>query len=53
MRFIMADDLGVYDVGCYGQKLICTPNIDRPAEEGIALPIAPRERRCAHPRAAC
>lgn len=33
--FIMADDLGLGDVGCYGQKYIKTPNIDRLAEEGI------------------
>ncbi len=32
--FIMADDLGVFDAGCYGQKLIRTPNIDRLAGEG-------------------
>lgn len=32
--FIMADDLGYGDLGCYGQKLIQTPNIDRLAEEG-------------------
>lgn len=32
--FIMADDLGPHDVGCYGQKLIATPNIDRLAAEG-------------------
>ena len=31
----MADDLGVYDVGCYGQKHILTPNIDRLAAEGL------------------
>jgi len=31
----MADDLGVYDLGCYGQKLIGTPNIDRLAAEGM------------------
>jgi arylsulfatase A-like enzyme len=30
----MADDMGVYDLGCYGQKLIQTPNIDRLAKEG-------------------
>ncbi|MDF1824700.1 MAG: exo-alpha-sialidase [Verrucomicrobiales bacterium] len=33
--FIMADDLGYGDLGCYGQKLIQTPNIDRLADEGI------------------
>lgn len=33
--FIMADDLGLGDVGCYGQKYIKTPNIDRMAQEGI------------------
>ncbi|HEX2976571.1 MAG TPA: sulfatase-like hydrolase/transferase [Bacteroidales bacterium] len=33
--FIMADDLGYGDIGCYGQKLIRTPNIDRMAQEGI------------------
>ncbi|WP_437204950.1 arylsulfatase [Planctomicrobium sp. SH664] len=32
--FIMADDLGVFDLGCYGQKLIQTPNIDQLAREG-------------------
>ena len=33
--FIMADDLGYGDLGCYGQKLIATPHIDRLAAEGI------------------
>ncbi|MFN7919641.1 MAG: arylsulfatase [Bryobacteraceae bacterium] len=32
--FIMADDMGVYDLGCYGQKMIRTPNIDRLAQQG-------------------
>lgn len=32
--FIMADDLGYADLGCYGQKRIQTPNIDRLAAEG-------------------
>jgi len=31
---IMADDLGIGDLGCYGQKQIATPNIDRLAAEG-------------------
>ena len=33
--FIMADDLGYGDLGCYGQTLIQTPNIDRLAAQGI------------------
>jgi arylsulfatase A-like enzyme len=32
--FIMADDLGYGDLGCYGQKSISTPNIDQMAAEG-------------------
>ncbi|NQU52307.1 MAG: sulfatase-like hydrolase/transferase [Bacteroidetes bacterium] len=31
----MADDLGYGHLGCYGQKLIQTPNIDKLAEEGM------------------
>lgn len=33
--FIMADDLGYRELGCYGQKKVKTPNIDRLAAEGI------------------
>jgi arylsulfatase A-like enzyme len=35
--FIMADDLGYGDLGCYGASKIPTPNIDRLAAEGIRL----------------
>ena len=33
--FILADDLGYGDLGCYGQKLVRTPHVDRIAEQGI------------------
>lgn len=33
--FILADDLGYGDLGCYGQKRIRTPNLDRMAKEGM------------------
>jgi arylsulfatase A-like enzyme len=33
--FILADDLGYGDLGCYGQTRIKTPNIDKLASEGI------------------
>lgn len=33
--FILADDLGYGDVGCYGQRKIKTPNIDQLAGEGM------------------
>ena len=32
---IVADDLGYGDTGCYGQRLIATPKIDRLAAEGV------------------
>jgi len=33
--FILADDLGYGDLGCFGQDKIRTPNIDRLAAEGM------------------
>ena len=33
--FVMCDDLGYGDLGCYGQQMIRTPNVDRMAAEGL------------------
>ena len=33
--FILADDLGYGDLGCFGQKKIRTPNLDKLADEGM------------------
>ncbi|XP_058042717.1 arylsulfatase D-like isoform X3 [Ahaetulla prasina] len=34
---LLADDLGIGDIGCYGNTTVRTPNIDRLAKEGIKL----------------
>lgn len=48
---ILADDLGWGDLGCYGQKRIKTPNLDRLAREGtrftsfcVAQPVCTASR---------
>jgi len=33
--FILADDLGYADLGCYGGRSNCSPVLDRMAEEGV------------------
>jgi|Deesub1362B_J571_1020462.scaffolds.fasta_scaffold01224_2 arylsulfatase len=33
--FILADDLGYAELGCYGQEIIQTPNLDQLAAEGM------------------
>ncbi|RXN00614.1 Glycogenin-1, partial [Acipenser ruthenus] len=34
---MMVDDLGIGDIGCYGNNTVRTPNIDRLAQEGVKL----------------
>ncbi|XP_066952719.1 arylsulfatase H-like [Macrobrachium rosenbergii] len=34
---LLADDLGIGDLGCYGNNTINTPNIDKLASEGVRL----------------
>ncbi|XP_056414814.1 arylsulfatase D-like [Hyla sarda] len=34
---MIADDLGIGDIGCYGNDTIRTPNIDRLASDGVKL----------------
>lgn len=33
--YILADDMGYGDLGCYGQQIIETPNLDRMATQGV------------------
>ena len=33
--FILADDLGYADLGCYGGRVPCSPNLDRLAAQGV------------------
>jgi len=35
--FILADDLGYGELGCYGQQKIKTPNLDRLATQGVRM----------------
>jgi arylsulfatase A len=47
--FILMDDLGYGDIGCYGQKIIPTPNLDRMAAEGMRFTDAYAGNNCCAP----
>lgn len=47
--FILADDLGYGDLGCYGQKIVATPNLDRMATEGTRFTQAYAGSSCCAP----
>ena len=38
--FVLADDLGVNDLGCYGRKEHHTPHLDQLAREGLRFTSA-------------
>ncbi|MBL9116375.1 MAG: sulfatase [Verrucomicrobiaceae bacterium] len=50
--FILADDLGYTDVGCFGSEYYETPNIDRLAEQGMRLTNHHHHQNCQPTRAA-
>lgn len=49
---ILADDLGYGDLGCYGNRHIRTPNLDRMAAEGLRLTSFYAQNVCGPSRAA-
>ena len=49
---IVADDLGVNDLGCYGRKDHQTPNLDRLAKQGMRFTCAYGQPVCSPSRAA-
>ena len=51
--FIMCDDMGYGDLGCYGQKYINTPHIDRLATEGMRFTQAYAGSPVSAPSRAC
>ena len=49
---IFADDLGYGDLGCYGNKVVRTPNLDRLASEGVRFTNFYAQTVCGPSRAA-
>jgi arylsulfatase A-like enzyme len=50
--FIMADDLGWRDVGCYGNAFVETPHLDRLARDGMRFTRALQQTVCSPTRVA-
>ncbi len=50
--FIMADDLGYTDLGCFGSKYYETPSIDKLASQGMKFTNHHHCQNCAPTRAA-
>ena len=51
--YIMCDDMGYADLGCYGQQYISTPNLDRMAAEGMLFTQAYAGSPVSAPSRAC
>ncbi len=51
--YIMCDDMGYADLGCYGQQYISTPNLDRMAAEGMRFTQAYAGSPVSAPSRAC
>ena len=51
--FIMTDDHTTQAMSCYGSKLLCTPNMDRIAEEGIRFDNCYATNALSGPSRAC
>ena len=51
--YIMCDDMGYADLGCYGQQLVSTPNLDRMAAEGMRFTQAYAGSPVSAPSRAC
>jgi len=49
--FILADDLGIHDLGCYGRKDQPTPNLDKLASRACASHRRTARRRSVRRRA--
>lgn len=49
--FILVDDLGYSDLGCYGSTFYDTPHLDALAKQGRYSPMRMPRVRCVRPRA--